>query len=47
MLGSPLQTPEGELGVAFPPEDLPKAGVAPGLLHTPGDNESLLASNMI
>ena len=25
MLGSPLQTPEGELGVAFPPENLPKA----------------------
>ena len=24
MLGSPLQTPEGELGVAFPPENLPK-----------------------
>ncbi|CAE7491638.1 unnamed protein product [Symbiodinium natans] len=27
MLGSPLQTPAGELGVAFPPEDLPKVRV--------------------
>ncbi|CAE7513428.1 mok12 [Symbiodinium sp. CCMP2592] len=27
MLGSPLQTPEGELGVAFPPENLPKVRV--------------------